>query len=107
LCFYVIVAGKNEFHFFLIIWGKFVVEEVVTQGESVAVPIKGVEGSRSALPDLGVGRYVGVGFGRQRILCVIVVVFSEMISHNPSIVSCSYFVMIDGLGMGFCGGTCG
>jgi len=28
-----------------------VVEEVVTQGESVAVAIKEIEGSRSALPD--------------------------------------------------------
>jgi len=29
------VAGRNQFRFFLVVWGKFVVEEVVTQGESV------------------------------------------------------------------------
>ena len=39
--------------------GKSVFEEVVTQGESVAVPVKGVEGSRSALPDSGISRCVG------------------------------------------------
>jgi len=36
------MAGKNKFRFFLVVWGKFVVEEVVTQGESVAVQIKKV-----------------------------------------------------------------
>jgi len=36
-----------------------VVEEVATQGESVAVPVKGVEGSRSACPDSGISRCVG------------------------------------------------
>jgi len=39
-----------------------VFEEVVTQGESVAVPVKGVEGSRSALPDFGISRCVGASF---------------------------------------------
>ena len=29
-------------------------EEVMTQGESVAVPGKGVEGKRSAFPDAGI-----------------------------------------------------
>ena len=48
LCLHASVAGKNKFRFFLVIWGKFVVEEVVTKGESVAVPIKRVEGSKSA-----------------------------------------------------------
>ena len=46
-------GGENKFRFFLVVWGKFVVEEVVTQGESVAVPIKRVEGSKSAFPDSG------------------------------------------------------
>ena len=46
----------------LVIWGKFVVEEVVTHGESVAVPIKGVEGSRFALPDSCIRRCVGARF---------------------------------------------
>ena len=36
------------------------VEEVVTPGESVAVPFKGVEGSSFALPDLGLSRCVTV-----------------------------------------------
>ena len=39
---YRIVAGGNQCRFFLVIWGKFVFEEVVTQGESTAVPVKGV-----------------------------------------------------------------
>ena len=42
--------------------GKSVFEEVVTQGESVAVPVKGVEGSRSALLDSGIIRCVGASF---------------------------------------------
>ena len=37
---YRIVARENQCRFFLVIWGKFVSEEVVTQGESVAVPVK-------------------------------------------------------------------
>ena len=37
---YRIVARGNQCRFFLVIWGKFVSEEVVTQGESVAVPVK-------------------------------------------------------------------
>ena len=52
------VAGKNQFCFFLVVWGKFVIEEVVTQGESVAVPVKRVEGSRSASADSGISRCV-------------------------------------------------
>ena len=41
------------------------VEEMRThwQVESVAVSINGVEGSRSALPDLGIRRCVGASFG--------------------------------------------
>jgi len=39
-----------------------VVEEVVTQGESVAVPLQGVEGSRSTFPDSGISRCVGASF---------------------------------------------
>ena len=42
--------------------GKFVVEEVVTQGESVAVPVKRVEGSKSAFPDSGIVGCVGANF---------------------------------------------
>ena len=57
-CLYGIVAVKNQFRFFLVVCGNFVVEEVVTQGESAAVPVKGVEGSRSTLPDLGISRCV-------------------------------------------------
>ena len=56
------VAGKNQFRFFLVVWGKFVVEEVVTQGESVAVPVKRVEGSKSAFPDSGIVGCVGANF---------------------------------------------
>jgi len=56
------VAGKNQFRFFLVVWGKFVVQEVVTQFESVAVPVEGVEGSRSAFPDSGIRRCVGASF---------------------------------------------
>jgi len=56
------VAGKNQFRFFLVVWGKFVVEEVVTQGESVAVPVKRVEGSKSACPDSGISGCVGASF---------------------------------------------
>ena len=41
---------------------KFVVEEVMTQGESVAVPVQGVEGSRAAFPDSGVRRCVAASF---------------------------------------------
>ena len=39
LCLHGSVAGRNKFRFLLVVWGKFVVEEVVTQGESIAVPI--------------------------------------------------------------------
>jgi len=62
LCLHGIVAGRNQFRFFFVVWGKFVVEEVVTQDESVAVQIKGVEGSRSAFPDSGISRCVGTSF---------------------------------------------
>jgi len=55
-------AENNQFRFFLVVWGKFVVEEVVTQGESVAVPVKRVEGSKSAFPDLGISGCVGASF---------------------------------------------
>ena len=55
---YRIVARGNQCRFFLIIWGKFVFEEVATQGESIAVPVQGVEGSRSAFPDAGISRCV-------------------------------------------------
>ena len=58
------------------------VEEVVTSGQSVAVPVKGVQGSRFALPDLGISRCVGLGFGRLK-------------------------VAIGGLGIALCGSTCG
>ena len=63
--------------------GKILFEEVVSQGESIAVPVKGVEGSRSAFPDSGISRCqcVGVSFRCQRILSVIVFVFSEIIPH--------------------------
>ena len=56
---YGIVTGRNQFRFFLVTWGKFVVKEVVTQSESSAVPIKGIEGNRSALPDSGISTCVG------------------------------------------------
>ena len=62
LCLYGSVAGRNQFRFFLVVWGKFVFEEVVTQGESIAVQVKGVEGSRSAFPDSGISGCVGAGF---------------------------------------------
>jgi len=39
-----------------------VVEEVVTQGGSVAVSVQGVQGSRSAFPDSGISRCVGASF---------------------------------------------
>jgi len=56
-------AWREEISFaFLVVWGKFVVEEVVTQGESTAVPVQGVEGSRSAFPDSGISRFVGASF---------------------------------------------
>ena len=54
-----IVAGRISFHFFLVILGKFVFEEVGTQGESVAKAIKGVEGTRCALPDSDISRCIG------------------------------------------------
>jgi len=60
LCLYGSVAGKNQFCFFLVVWGKFVVEEVVTQGESIAV--KRVEGNKSAFPDSGISECVGASF---------------------------------------------
>jgi len=57
------VVGKNQFRFFLVVWGKFsVVQEVVTQGESVAVPVKRVEGKKSAFPDSGISGCVGASF---------------------------------------------
>ena len=59
---YRIVARGNQCRFFLVIWGKFVSEEVVTQGESVAVPVKRVEGSRSVFPDASISRCVGASF---------------------------------------------
>jgi len=55
-------GGKNKVRFFLVVRGKVVVEEVVTQGESVAVPIKRVQGSKSAFPDSGIGGCVGASF---------------------------------------------
>jgi len=42
--------------------GKIVVVEVVTQGESVGVPVKRVEGSKSALTDSGISGCVGASF---------------------------------------------
>ena len=69
---YRIVARGNQCRFFLVIWGKFVFEEVVTQGESIAVPVKGVEGGRSAFPDASISRCVGTSFRWYRILSVIV-----------------------------------
>jgi len=57
---------------------------VVPQGEFAAVPIKGVEGSRSALPNSGISRCVGVGLGWLRILSVIISVFSEIIPHRAN-----------------------
>ena len=62
LCLYGSVAGENQLRFFLVVWGKPVVEEVVTQGESVAVPVKRVEGSTSAFPDSGISGCVGASF---------------------------------------------
>jgi len=62
LCLHGSAAGKNKFRFFLVVWGKFVVEEVVTQDESVAVPIKRVECSKSAFPDSGISGCVGASF---------------------------------------------
>jgi len=62
LFFDVIVAGM--FCSFLVKCGNFVVEEVVTRGESVAVPIKGVEGSWSTFPDSGISRFGRVSGGK-------------------------------------------
>ena len=62
LCLYGSVSGKNQFRFFLIIWRQFVVEEVVTQGEFVAVAVKRVEGSKSTFPDSGISGCVGASF---------------------------------------------
>ena len=59
---YRIVARGNQYRFLLVIWGKFVLEMVVTQGESVEVPVKGVEGKRSAFPDAGISGCVGASF---------------------------------------------
>jgi len=42
LCLYGSVARRNQFRFFLVVWGMFVFEKVVTQGESIAVLVKGV-----------------------------------------------------------------
>jgi len=55
-------GGKNKFRFFLVVWGMFMVEEVVTQGESVTVPIKRVEGNKSAFADSGISGCVGASF---------------------------------------------
>jgi len=66
-----------------------VVEEVVTKGESVAVPVQGVEGSRCAFPD----SCVGASFRWWRILCVIFFVFSEIIPHSAKILSCRYSII--------------
>jgi len=64
LCLYRSVAGENQFRLFLVVWGKFVVEEVVTQGESVAAPVQRVEGSKPAFPypDSGISGCVGASF---------------------------------------------
>jgi len=62
LCLYGSVAAKTQFCFFLVVWGKCLVEKVVTQGESVAVPVKGVEGSKSAFPDSGISRCDAASF---------------------------------------------
>jgi len=43
LCLYGSVAGRNQFRFFVVVWGTFVFEEVVTQGESIALPVKGLK----------------------------------------------------------------
>ena len=37
-------------------------EEVVAQGESITVPVKGVESSRSAFLDVGISRCLGASF---------------------------------------------
>jgi len=73
---------KISFASFSVVCGKFAVEEVVTQGESVAVPVQRVEGSKSAFPDLGISGCVGASFRWYRILSVIVFVFSEIIAHT-------------------------
>jgi len=70
-----------------------VVEEVLTQGESIAVPIKRVEGSKSAFPDSGISGCVGASFRWKRILSVIVFIFSEIIPHRAKILSCRYSVI--------------
>jgi len=57
-----VLYARNQFRFFLVVWGKFVVEEVVTQGESVAVQVKRVEGRKSAFPDSGISGCVGASF---------------------------------------------
>ena len=72
---------------------KFVVEEVVTQDESVTVPVKGIEGNRSAFPDSDIRRCVGASFRWYRILSVIAFVFSEIIPHSTKILSCMYSVI--------------
>jgi len=69
-----------------------VVEKVVTQGKSVAVSIKGLEGSRSTLLDSGSSRRAGEGKGRRRMFSVVVFVFWEVIPHRVKILSCSYSV---------------
>jgi len=84
-------GGKNQFRFFLVKWGKFVVEEVVTQ--SVPVPVQGVEGNRSAFPDSGISGCVGASFRWWRILCVIFLYFLEIIPHRAKILSCRYSII--------------
>jgi len=54
--------GKISFAAFLSYGEIFVVEEVVTQGEFVAVRINRVEGSKSAFPDSGISGCVGASF---------------------------------------------
>jgi len=65
-----------------------VVEEVLTQGESVALPITRVQGSKSAFPDSGISGCVGA-----RIHSVIVFVSLEIIPHRAKILSCRYSVI--------------
>ena len=69
------------------------VEKVVTQGKSVAVSIKGLEGSRSTLLDSGSSRRAGEGKGRRRMFSVVVFVFWEVIPHRVKILSYRYFVI--------------
>ena len=58
-------------------------EEVVTQGESVAMPVKGVEGSRSTLPASGISRCVGATFRWYRLISFFPSLFS-FIFEDPT-----------------------